>query len=139
MAVNPDDTEEAIWAFLSEKKLGQCVAKPLMRVGHDDRAVMRSAYALFESSKADLQSAIAALAAYTDTPSNSSSVDSENDSFKDEFYAHLYLGLYAEAHGDAGTARTHMCAAVQSPYGKRSSDYMTAVARMHMHVRGWTK
>ena len=138
VAVNPNDTEEAIWAFLSEQKLGKCVAKPLMRVCRDSRGVMRCAYALFGSSQTEIQSAKTALKRYARTPSNHLP-DSQTDSLHDEFYAHLYLSLHAEAYADAATARTHMSAAVSTDYGRQSKDYMTALARVHMRMRGWDK
>ena len=134
VAVNPNDTEEAIWAFISEKKLGQSVAKPLLRVGRDTRAVMRSAYALFESGQ---ESATEALAAYARacTPAG----DSNSNSLHDEFYAQLYLGLHAESQGHAAKARAHITAATGTAYGRESKDYMVALARVHMQVRGWTE
>ena len=136
VAVNSDDTEEAIWAFISEKKLGQCVAKPLLRVGRDTRAVMRSAYALFESEQ---DSATTALATYARANPSTPPVDSSENSLHNEFYAELYLGLYAESQGQATKARSHIRAATATEYGRVSKDYMAALARVHMKVRGWTE
>jgi hypothetical protein len=50
VAVNPNDTEEAIWAFLCEAKtLGFDKARArILRVGKDPRGYMREAYALFD-------------------------------------------------------------------------------------------
>jgi hypothetical protein len=52
VAVNPNDTEEAIWAFLCEAQLeGATSAQAkILRVGRDSRPVMRAAYEAFRGS-----------------------------------------------------------------------------------------
>lgn len=55
-----------------------------------------------------------------------------------QFYAQLYLSLWHEAFDQPDLARTAMLNAVQTPYAKSAGDYMTAVARVHCKVRGWT-
>ena len=122
VAVNPNDTEEAIWAFLCEARdpsIGFAAARQnILRVGRDSRPYMRAAYNLFQGTgtEADLE------AAGRDVASR--------------FYSDLYLGLYAEARGDAATAQRYISAAANSPYAI-SGDYMHSLAVVHKKLRGW--
>ena len=120
--MNPNDTEEAIWAFLCEARtLGYDEARArLLKVGRDPRGYMREAYRLFqgEGSEEELR-AVAA------------------NGPADEFYSLLYVGLWREARGEAEAAKEAMVAAVRSVYGQRSGDYMAGLAAVHCKRRGW--
>lgn len=48
-----------------------------------------------------------------------------------------YEGLWHEAEGDAAAAEAALVAATRTGYGLQSTDYMTAVARVHCQQRGW--
>lgn len=50
VAVNPNDTEESIWAFLCEAQLigPEAARQQMLKVGRDSRSVMRAAYEAFE-------------------------------------------------------------------------------------------
>ncbi|BDA43529.1 hypothetical protein COCOBI_04-5410 [Coccomyxa sp. Obi] len=112
VAVNPNDTEEAIWAFLAEAQL----------VGEDPRPVMRAAYTAFQDGK-EPDRIMAAI-----NPMRGS---------HDTFYAQLYTGLFYESSGDASKAEEAMLAAVQTPYAQQSGDYMAGVAAVHCLTRGF--
>ena len=62
------------------------------------------------------------------------------DSIADAFYALFYLGLYCEARGEASKAALYMQQATATEYATSvgQGDYMTACARVHCHLRGWT-
>ena len=62
------------------------------------------------------------------------------DSIADAFYALFYLGLYCEARGETSKAALYMSQAAATEYatGVGRGDYMTACARVHCHLRGWT-
>eukprot|EP00899_Mesostigma_viride_P012155 jgi/Mesvir1/20940/Mv08011-RA.1 len=53
VAVNPNDTEEAIWAFLCEAQLvgPEKARQDFLKVGRDSRPFMRAAYELFRTGK----------------------------------------------------------------------------------------
>ena len=63
VAVNPNDTEESIWAFLCEAQMPglgfDAAQRNFLKVGRDSRAVMRAAYELFagRATQADLATA----------------------------------------------------------------------------------
>ena len=122
VAVNPNDTEESIWALLCEARLEgfDAAQAKMLRVGRDSRPVMRAAYELFQG-VGTLEQLRAAAAGGP----------------HDAFYGALYEALYAEAKGDAAAARTAILAAVATPYAQGSSDYMAALARVHAQRRGW--
>ena len=124
VAVNPNDTEESIWALLCEARLqGFAAAQAnMLRVGRDGRPVMRAAYELFAGAPSGSMEALRAAAAA---------------SAHDEFYSLLYQGLYHEACGDEGAAKAAVLAATGSAYGAGSGDYMAALARVHALRRGW--
>ena len=122
VAVNPNDTEESIWALLCEARLVgfDAARRDMLRVGRDGRPVMRAAYELFrgEGSMEALQAAAEA-------------------GPHDLFYSSLYQGLYWEATGDEAQARECVLAATRSEYGAGSGDYMAALAKVHALRRGW--
>jgi len=123
VAVNPNDTEESIWALLCEARMEggfEAAQKNLLVVGRDSRPVMRAAYELFKGAGTLQQLRDAASAGPHDA-----------------FYGALYEGLYQEAKGDAEAAKTAILAAVATDYGKESGDYMAALARVHALRRGW--
>jgi hypothetical protein len=61
-----------------------------------------------------------------------------NGGAAEDFYTWLYLGLYREAKGDENGAKDAVLAAVATPYGSRSGDYMAALAEVHAKRRGWS-
>ncbi|KAG5190158.1 binding protein [Tribonema minus] len=121
VSVNPNDTEEAIWAFACEARtLGfQEARKRLLKVGQDTRPYMRTAYSLFQGSTSEQD---LAMVGQTDDRSH--------------FYANLYLGLYAECREEVDLARHYIGLAVGSKYCA-TGDYMCSLARVHQKVRGW--
>lgn len=124
VAVNPNDTEEAIWAFLCDARdpsVGFDRAD-LMRVGPDPRRYMRAAYDLFNAGDAASDVALEDVASLGPV---------------DEFYSLLYRGLWREAAGDAAGARDLIVQATQTQYASRSGDYMAALAVVHCKRRGW--
>ena len=130
VSANPNDTEEAIWhalclARLRDGGLKAVRAEEMLRVGRDQRPVMRAVLELFERG--------APAAAAEQTLERYAADGSEHDAF----YANLYLGLYREALGDAVGARAFVTAAAGTPYAARSGDYMADLARVHLQRRGW--
>jgi hypothetical protein len=124
VAVNPNDTEEAIWAFLCEARLeGAPAARAkFLKVGRDRRPVMRAAVEAFEAGSVPERILVAA------------GGDGEGH---DGFYARLYVGLWHESEGDVGAARAALEAAAATAYARGSGDYMAALARVHCRQRGW--
>lgn len=92
VAVNPSDTEEALWAFLCEAQMPAIGFKrareQMLVVGRDPRPYCQKAYALFKGTATEEDLANEGIPL---TPA--------------EFYANLYLGLYSEARGEADKAR----------------------------------
>ncbi|KAL6746512.1 hypothetical protein V8C86DRAFT_2940602 [Haematococcus lacustris] len=125
VAVNPNDTEEAIWAFICEARLqGPASARQnFLVVGQDSRPVMRAAYEAFKAggSPDKIRTAIA-------DPSGHSA-----------FYGQLYVGLWHEAEGtlQEPSARAAILAACATEYARKSGDYMASLARVHCLRRGW--
>ena len=124
VAVNPNDTEEAIWAFLCDARDPNVGFRraDLMRVGPDPRRYMRAAYDLFDAGDAASDAALEDVASLGPV---------------DEFYSLLYRGLWREARGDAVGARALIVEATQTQYANRSGDYMAALALVHCKRRGW--
>lgn len=122
VAVNPNDTEESIWAFLSDCHLvGFAKAREnMLVVGRDSRAVMRCAYELFrgDGSIEALQVATAADA-------------------HDQFYGELYQALFYEASGDVVSSHVHLKAALDTAYATQSDDYMVHLAIIHAQRRNF--
>ena len=123
VAVNPADTEEAIWAFLCEAQVDgfEEARRKMLIVQTDPRPYMRRAYELFKGtcSEEDLAK------------------EGANLSSPAAFYALLYLGLYAEARDEADKARNYIHASVATPYGNANRDYMAGLARVHLIIRKW--
>jgi len=123
--MNPNDTEESLWAFLCEAQtVGFDKARQqLMKVGFDPRPVMSSVYALYRGDD------------------DAKFIDILEGLYKkggsDAFYASLYLGLYYEAKMDKENAKLWLLRSVDSNYGKSSNDYMTDLARVHVARRQW--
>ncbi|CAG9463347.1 unnamed protein product [Pedinophyceae sp. YPF-701] len=125
VAVNPNDTEEAIWTFLCEAQLpgGALKAREnFLRVGEDSRPVMRAAYAAFMDGCG---------------PGPILEAAGADKGGRDRFYALLYHGLYHEAEGDDLSAQRSILAAAMTPYARHSGDYMAALSRVHCVRRGW--
>eukprot|EP00475_Leptophrys_vorax_P023091 TRINITY_DN31484_c0_g1_i1.p1 TRINITY_DN31484_c0_g1~~TRINITY_DN31484_c0_g1_i1.p1 ORF type:complete len:222 (-),score=5.12 TRINITY_DN31484_c0_g1_i1:210-806(-) len=125
VAVNPNDTEEAIWCFLSDAQLigPEAARKQFLMVGTDPRPVMRSAFEVFRTGGDPMRILAAA--------------GSDFRRQSAEFYANLYVGLFYESEGDDARSREYILKAVETPYGQQSSDYMAALARVHCLQRGW--
>eukprot|EP00270_Netrium_digitus_P017637 TRINITY_DN6520_c0_g1_i2.p1 TRINITY_DN6520_c0_g1~~TRINITY_DN6520_c0_g1_i2.p1 ORF type:complete len:303 (+),score=44.84 TRINITY_DN6520_c0_g1_i2:192-1100(+) len=105
VAVNPNDTEEAIWCFFSEARLTsvESARKHLLLVGIDPRKVMRAVYELAR------------------TGSDTSQVESllGREGSHSDFYGRLYLGLYHEACGNDELAKRYILAATKTEYAAR--------------------
>ena len=137
--VNPNDTEEAAWAFLSQMRKGGegDVSSTLNKAreefvelaGRDSRKVMGSVLRLYKTGDEEAKKTLESL---SKKPADST------QSASDAFYASLYLGLYSEAIGNAEEAKYWMKKANGTPYGQRASgDFMTSVARVHLARRKW--
>ncbi|KAK3282580.1 hypothetical protein CYMTET_9689 [Cymbomonas tetramitiformis] len=124
VAVNPNDTEEAIWAFMCEARLDgpEQAQQGMLKVGQDFRPVMRAAYEAF-SGEGTVQQLEAAAG--------------RDRGGHDRFYSYLYIGLWYEAHNDEEAAREYIQAAAQTPYGQKSGDYMASLAEVHLKQRNW--
>jgi len=122
-ALNPNDTEESIWAFVCDAQtIGFDQArKQMMVVSHDSRMYMQTLYSMFrgEVSVDEVEQKVT-----EGTP-------------QDAFYYSLYLGLYEEAAGDAVRAQNWITQAALSNFATSSGDYMGDVAVVHGKVRGW--
>ncbi|BBM99664.1 lipoprotein NlpI [Marchantia polymorpha subsp. ruderalis] len=123
VAVNPNDTEEAIWTFLCEAKLygAEEARRKFLMVGTDSRPVMRKIYEVFRDGR----------------PVEEILQSVSSTGGADFFYASLYTGLYHEVYDNTDAAREAMVAAVRSPYGSRSGDYMATLAKVHCLCRNW--
>ncbi|KAF5832467.1 hypothetical protein DUNSADRAFT_11634 [Dunaliella salina] len=129
VAVNPRNTEEAIWAFISEARMdGPSQAQAnFVQVPQDPRPVIQSAYGSFKNG---------------DGPEKILA-SSRRDGGQSDFYARLYAGLYLESMNvglfrDNKAAKKQLLAACATRYARESDDYYAAVARMHVNVRGWS-
>lgn len=122
VAQNPNDTEESIWCFLCEAQTFgvEGARQRFLEVGRDPRSVMREAYALFKDG-GNPEKLVAAF----------------SGGLSEYFYASLYAGLYYESEKKPDSAKVHLLAATQSPYGQRSDDYMAALAKVHCLCRNW--
>lgn len=125
VAVNPNDTEESIWAFLCEARLqGPDAARDnMLKVGRDSRPVMRAAYDCFRTAGVKPETILQAAG--------------PGEGSHDAFYAWLYVGLWHEAHGNAEEAQAAVTKAVATQYAKLSGDYMASLAQVHCLRRGW--
>lgn len=125
VAVNPNDIEEVVWAYFCDAKEMQNedeAKKRMIQLSQpDSREVMKLVYDVVRGIKSEDD-----LSAYGNRfkPSSAS-----------YFYSQLYLALIAEARHDPEASQAHIQSAVESEYGRISSDYMTAVARNHLALR----
>jgi len=126
VAVNPSDTEEAIWAFLCEAQLmgAERARSQFLQVGRDSRPVMRAAYECFRSGTSP-DAILAAAAAGMQTGGH------------DAFYSQLYVGLWYEAHNQPEEACKAILSAIATPYARLSGDYMASLGKVHAVRRGW--
>uniref|UniRef100_A0A7S3QXK2 Tetratricopeptide repeat protein n=1 Tax=Dunaliella tertiolecta TaxID=3047 RepID=A0A7S3QXK2_DUNTE len=129
VAVNPRNTEEAIWAFISEARMdGPSQARAnFVQVPQDPRPVIQAAYESFKNGGGP-EKILAS---------------SRRDGDQSDFYARLYAGLYFESMNvglfrDNTAAKKELLAACATPYAQQSDDYYAAVARLHVNVRGWS-
>jgi len=130
--VNPLDVEEIVWDVASALRLNNNQQLPVpdamaLPAGKQDRRpIMAIVYRLFRGEATEQELAKAG------TPPTTRQ--------SDEFYSLFYLGLFAEALGESTKAQHYMQRATQTPYaiGGGQADYMTAVARVHCQLRGWT-
>ena len=146
--VNPNDTEEAIWAMLAEARFARCntfarARRDLIVVGEDARSVLRVTYELFagRATVTDLERTLSPAPADVAASPSTSSCASEGGPAHDEYYALLYLALYAEAEARESDAAALLARAMATPYaaanGGSHGDFMVAVGRVHAEVRGW--
>ena len=139
--VNPNDTEEAAWAFLSQMRKGgeddassssslkKAREEFVELAGRDSRKVMGSVLRLYKTGDEEAKKTLESL---SKKPADST------QSASDAFYASLYLGLYSEALGNAEEAKYWVKKANGTPYGQRASgDFMTSVAKVHLARRKW--
>lgn len=124
VAVNPNDTEEAIWAFLCEAKLfgHEAARRNFLQVGRDSRPVMRAAYEAFRTGR---NPSTIVEAAGGDTIGHAA------------FYARLYVALWHEAHGNQDDAKAAILDSLRTQYAQSSRDYMASLANVHARRRGW--
>ena len=139
VALNPNDTEEAIWCYLCEIHFdGKDKAlKNWLNVGVDSRAVMRIVYDLFKET--DDKKKI-------DFINKLLGIIKDGKSEKNIFYSNLYLGLYYESiyfinksnkENDKESyekAKKFMISATESKY----RDYMYQLSVVHTKIRGWS-
>jgi len=122
-ALNPNDTEESIWAFVCDaQNIGFEEARAQMIVvSHDSRTYMQTLYSMFRGdvSVREVEQMV------------------DDSDLRDAFYYSLYLGLYEEAAGDAVKAQRWITQAALSAYATSGGDYMGDVAVVHGKVRGW--
>lgn len=123
VAVNPNDTEEAIWCFLCEAQLygTEAARRRFLEVGPDRRPVMQEAYKLFRLGG---------------DPENLR-MKFEEGQASEKFYAALYAGLYHESEKNDDAAKSAIIAACRCRYGERSGDYMAMLAKVHCKCRKW--
>ena len=149
VALNPRDTEEAVWALLSmaraEGGSWKGAQKDIIRIEGETRPYMKLVYEVCEGKEAatTLENLAAGLDPTLPPDEAKRSLASLPKRFKDTmrpqeagFYFNLYAGLIAEAQGRADDAQRFMVKAVQSPYGS-SGDYMWHLAKVHCITRGW--
>jgi len=143
VSVNPSDTEEAIWAFLSESRLygdsptthRQVLVAPMALSGTDK--ARESLLTINGERRPLLQLVYESLRDGGDSPRlDQLKRIADTQRGGASFYASLYLGLLYEAMGDVGESRRWIVRAAESPYAS-SGDYMGAVAKVHRMARGW--
>ena len=122
VSVNPNDTEESIWACLCEAQYStfEMARSNLLIVGRDSRPVMRVAYDLFKG-VSTIQSLETAASASPHA----------------EFYSLLYQGLYYEAIRNSESAKSKILQSINTEYALTQDDYMVSLARVHVHLRQW--
>lgn len=129
VAVNPNDTEEAVWAYLAEARdpaVGpERARETFLKVGVDPRPVMRTVHDVFKHN------------GDPDTILKAAEGDKNPKGGHDRFYALLYHALYHESEGHEALAKKSMLEAVRTDYGAHSGDYMSALAKVHCLRRGW--
>ena len=128
MAYNPNDTEEALWTYLSEAQMvgPQKARENFLKVGKDPRPLLRTVYDVFRS--ADITS-----------PDEILNFAEAGYSAHDEFYSKLYAGLWYESMGKEyeEDAKKFVLASVETRYALQSGDYMCGLAEVHCKVRKW--
>eukprot|EP00929_Paragymnodinium_shiwhaense_P026996 TRINITY_DN15949_c0_g2_i2.p1 TRINITY_DN15949_c0_g2~~TRINITY_DN15949_c0_g2_i2.p1 ORF type:complete len:162 (+),score=38.61 TRINITY_DN15949_c0_g2_i2:645-1130(+) len=124
--MNPNDTEESIWAMLCEAQMYgfEEARSKMLKVGVDSRPVMRTVYALFRGDNEET------------SRSTLEKLAKESSSSSDRFYSAMYLSLYAEAQKKPDLAKEWMALATATSYAKQSGDYMADLARIHEDLRG---
>ncbi|XP_021898858.1 uncharacterized protein LOC110815379 isoform X2 [Carica papaya] len=109
-------------AYLWQRGLSLYYLDSCVQVGRDPRPVMREAYNMFKDG-GDPEQLVAAFSSRQDA---------------EYFYASLYAGLYHESQSKQDSAKFHILAACQSPYGQRADDYMASLAKVHCLCRNWS-
>ncbi|GBG70902.1 hypothetical protein CBR_g8203 [Chara braunii] len=139
VAVNPNDTEEAIWCFLAEARIhGPDEARrAFLQVGRDSRPIMRAAHDLFKNGGSVDDLLAAAGIKELGGGGGGGGGRGGGNGGHDQFYALLYTGLFHESQGEELRAKEAMIAAVKTMYGQISGDYMAKLAQVHCQCRGW--
>eukprot|EP01025_Chloroclados_australasicus_P018673 TRINITY_DN1990_c0_g1_i2.p1 TRINITY_DN1990_c0_g1~~TRINITY_DN1990_c0_g1_i2.p1 ORF type:complete len:275 (-),score=37.20 TRINITY_DN1990_c0_g1_i2:152-943(-) len=123
--INPNDTEEAIWAFLCESQfMGVEKARQnFMVVKQDPRPVLRKAYEVFKEG--------------SDPNLILQEIRDKSGVKGDYFYANFYVGLYHESNENEAASKEAILNALKSTYAESFGDYMVQVAKIHCLQRGW--
>jgi tetratricopeptide (TPR) repeat protein len=128
VAYNPNDTEEALWTFLSESQLvgPQKARKDFLLVGKDPRPLLRTVYDVYRNAE-------------TTSPDEILQVARTSYSAHDEFYSNLYAALWYESMGKGfeDDAKRLMLQSLDTRYALQSGDYMCGLAEVHCKVRKW--
>ncbi|KAJ1409011.1 hypothetical protein B484DRAFT_456176 [Ochromonadaceae sp. CCMP2298] len=132
VAVNPQDTEEVVWAAICDSRKAGSDFKSAQRVmlslpSPDSRPIMRVVYSLFKGQSSSQKLALAGQSLLSDGKPNPSA----------QFYSNLYLGLYQEANGDLKASLESIQKAAASSYcsGPAGGDFMCSVAKNHKDLR----
>ena len=131
VSYNPNDTEEALWTYLSEAQLvgSEKAKQQFLRVGKDPRPLLRIVYDTFRDPAPRAEGA--------DPSRTILDAGLSSQSPHDEFYSLLYASLYNESVGKPKAARGFMREAIETEYAIKSGDYMAGLANVHYRVRKW--
>lgn len=148
VALNPRDTEEAVWNFLSQaRQPGGSVQKAqseMISIVGETRPYMKVVYDAYAGKRdiSELEQLIAKAEQQAAAPPKKAGLfslglgDAKEAALQTSFYGWLYLGLWAEANNKPEEARKCLEKAAKSEYGL-SQDYMWYLAKVHCQVRGW--
>ena len=144
VALNPRDTEEAVWALLSQARAEGSwdkAQKNVIDIRGERRPYMLLVYRVCQG-----KTPVEQLEQLATSLQGNSLAEPEQKiqtgllqrPVESTFYLNLYAGLIAEAQGRDADAQKFLLVAAQSPY-KQSDDYMWHLAKVHCIQRGWLK